>query len=409
MKGFFKNNSDKIFADIIIGVVLIAFYFLVLKLESVLNAFSFAISVLSPFLAGFVIAYFLLPFVKKTQKLFEFLCHKISNNSLKEKLDKKRKVKEKSNTENKKDSKLPRYTAVFLVYVLVGVILAFLINQLIPQIVESIVTFVNNIPYYLTSLKSFTDEILMKYNHNDWIIEQSKIYDTVFNYVTQFAQNFLNWIFKLPKILSSGVTNFVVGVILSVYFVLDYKRFKEMAKKVTVFLFPKASKNIFYVGKKADNYVSKFFMGKIIDSLIIGLIAFPFMIIIHRPYALLISVIIGITNIVPYFGPIVGAVPGGLIILINAPEKFIWYLIFVFVLQQFDGNILGPKILGETTGLSPVGVIFGIIVGGKLFGFLGMLLGVPVTAILCSLFKELVDANLNKRKTQNANEVVSEE
>lgn len=392
MKSFFKNNSDKICADIIVGVVLIAFYFLISKIEAVGKTLSFAVSVLSPFLIGFVIAYFLLPFVRKTQSVLQYVFLKATENRLTKKL------KTKNTAKTKKDGRLSQYLSVFLVYVLVAIVVAFLINQLIPQIVESIVTFVNNIPYYFNVIKDFTDDILTKYNHNDWIIEQSKIYNKAFEYITELAQGFLNWIFKLPKVLTGGVTNFIVGFILSVYFVLDCKRFKEMAKRVTEFLFPDKHSAIFYVGRKADNYVSKFFMGKIIDSLIIGLIAFPFMIIIYKPYALLISVIIGITNIVPYFGPIVGAVPGGLIILINAPEKIIWYVIFVFVLQQFDGNILGPKILGESTGLSPVGVIFGIIVGGKLFGFLGMLLGVPFTAIVCSLFEELIDKKLSEKE-----------
>lgn len=402
MKSFFKNNSDKIFANVIVGVVLIAFYFLISELKSVGMALSFVVSVLSPFLIGFVIAYFLLPFVKKTEMFLNFVFSKIKDNKL------TGKIKTKNKKEIKKDSKMPRFLSVFFVYVFVGVILAFLINQLIPQIVDSIVTFVNNIPNYFNELKNFTGNLLLKYNHNDWIIEQSKIYDTAFEYITGLAQSFLNWIFKVPKALTGGVTNFIVGLILSIYFVFDYERFKNMIKKLVVFVSQKKAKTIFYVGKKADTYVSKFFMGKIIDSLIIGLIAFPFMIIIYKPYALLISVIIGITNIVPYFGPIVGAIPGGLIILINAPEKIIWYIVFVFVLQQFDGNILGPKILGESTGLSPVGVIFGIIVGGKLFGFIGMLLGVPFTAIVCSLVGEFVNKSFEEKKNDICEETVSE-
>lgn len=399
MKGFFKNNSDKIFANVIVGVVLIAFYFFISQINSVMTAFSFIISVMSPFLIGFIIAYVLLPFVKKTEDGIRFLSGKAINNKLAAKF----KVKVKK--DNEKDSKLPRGLAVFLVYVLVAVVLAFLVNQLIPQIIESAVTFVNNIPVYLVKIKEFSESLLLKYNFNDLFIEQSKLYDAVFDYGTRFAQNLLDWVLEMPKILSNGITNSIVGIILSIYFVFDYKRFKLGGKKLVNFFFPKKASGIFYVLKEADMYVSMFFMGKVIDSLIIGLIAFPFMLIIYKPYALLISVIIGITNIIPYFGPIVGAIPGGIIILINAPEKFIWYVIFVLILQQFDGNILGPKILGDRTGLSPVGVIFGIIVGGKLFGFIGMLLGVPFTAVVCSLFKEMVDKRLVKREQKIDNAV----
>lgn len=399
MKGFFKNNSDKIFANVIVGVVLIAFYFFISQINSVMTAFSFIISVMSPFLIGFIIAYVLLPFVKKTEDGIRFLSGKAINNKLAAKF----KVKVKK--DNEKDSKLPRGLAVFLVYVLVAVVLAFLVNQLIPQIIESAVTFVNNIPVYLVKIKEFSESLLLKYNFNDLFIEQSKLYDAVFDYGTRFAQNLLDWVLEMPKILSNGITNSIVGIILSIYFVFDYKRFKLGGKKLVNFFFSKKASGIFYVLKEADMYVSMFFMGKVIDSLIIGLIAFPFMLIIYKPYALLISVIIGITNIIPYFGPIVGAIPGGIIILINAPEKFIWYVIFVLILQQFDGNILGPKILGDRTGLSPVGVIFGIIVGGKLFGFIGMLLGVPFTAVVCSLFKEMVDKRLVKREQKIDNAV----
>ena len=403
MKGFFKNNSDRIMANIIVGVVLIAFYFLISEINSVFVAVSFVISVLSPFLIGFIIAYVLLPFVKKTEKLLCFL----SDNAISNKILDKLKIKVKKRP--KKASKMPRYLAVFFVYVIVTILLAILINQLIPQIIESVVTFVNNIPVYFAKLKTFTDSIFIKYNLDAYVVEQSKIYDAILEYGTSFAQSLINWGLSIPKTLSNGVTNSIIGIILSIYFMVDYKRFKHIGKKLVNFLFPKKASDIFYVLEETNMYVSMFFMGKLIDSLIIGLIAFPFMLIIYKPYALLISVTIGITNIIPYFGPIVGAIPGGIVILINAPEKFIWYLIFVLVLQQFAGNILGPKILGDRTGLSPVGVIFGIIVGGKLFGFIGMLLGVPFTAVVCSLLKEVIDKRLDDREKALNDAVVENE
>ena len=139
-------------------------------------------------------------------------------------------------------------------------------------------------------------------------------------------------------------------------------------------------------------------MGKIIDSAIIGLISFPFMLLIYPPYALLISVIIGVTNVIPFFGPFIGAIPSAFLILIVAPHRTLWFVLFVFLLQQFDGNILGPAILGQSTGLGSIWVLFSILIFGDLFGFVGMVIGVPTFSVIYFLVSKYVFRKLREKE-----------
>ncbi len=395
MKGFFKNNSERIWANVIVGIVLIAFYFLISKIGEFVGALGFISSVLSPFVIGFVIAYVLWPFVEKFEAFCTFLSRKI----------KIFKTNKKEQSENKERNKLKRAFSILIVYVLVLILLVILINQLIPQIVDSAVTLVNNIPSYVVRLDVFLTDFINNFNLDKISFDHNKLYSELMDYATAFTQTFLNWILNVPKHLSSGITNTIIGIILSIYFIYDKENFSYGASRATRAIFGKNSETVLDISRLTGNCFSEFFMGKLIDSTIIGFLAFPFMLMIYKPYALLISAIIGITNIIPYFGPIFGAIPGAFIILINAPRMLIWYLIFVLVLQQFDGNILGPKILGNRTGLSPVGVIFGIVVGSKLFGFIGMIIGVPITAVIYTVIRDYV--NKRNKDEKAVEEVVN--
>ncbi len=406
MKGFFKNNSEKIWANVIVGIVLIAFYFLISKIGEFVGALGFISSVLSPFVIGFIIAYMLWPFVERLEEFCSFLGEKTIFKILTSKKSKQKKTESSADNTKKVRNKFLRAFSILVVYVLVLILLVILINQLIPQIADSAVTLVNNIPDYIYRLDVFFTDFVDRFNLDELTLDHNKLYTELMNYATSFAQSFLNWIINVPKSLSSGITNTIIGIILSIYFVYDKENFARVAKKATRVIFGKNSQTVLDLSALTGNCFSEFFMGKLVDSTIIGFLAFPFMLMIYKPYALLISAIIGITNIIPYFGPIFGAIPGAFIILINAPRMLIWYLIFVLVLQQFDGNILGPKILGNRTGLSPVGVIFGIVVGSKLFGLIGMIIGVPFTAVIYTVIRDFIN---NRYYEKNLEAVVPEE
>ncbi len=409
MKGFFKNNSERIWANAIVGIILIAFYFLISKIGEFVGALGFISSVLSPFVIGFVIAYILSPFVEKIEALWILLANKTGIKKLNGKVAEKIKKEQEVHEEGKEKSKLARALSITLAYVVVLIILIFLINQIIPQIVDSAVTLVNNIPSYIMRLDIFLTDLVEKYKLNEIALDHTKIYEALTTYATSFTESFFTWMINVPKSLSSGITNTIIGIILSIYFIFDKERFSRMATKLTRFFCGKNANAVLDVSRLTSNCFSEFFIGKLIDSTIIGFLAFPFMLMIYKPYALLISAIIGVTNIIPYFGPIFGAIPGAFIILINEPKMLIWYLIFVLVLQQFDGNILGPKILGNRTGLSPVGVIFGIVVGSKLFGFIGMIIGVPLTAVICTVAKDFINKRYSEKNQTVTDEVCDED
>ncbi|MGN0585672.1 MAG: AI-2E family transporter, partial [Oscillospiraceae bacterium] len=184
----------------------------------------------------------------------------------------------------------------------------------------------------------------------------------------------------------------------AIYLLCGKERFLAQLRKLVCAIFPKdAAGSIFNVASHTNKTLSGFISGKIIDSFIIGVITFISMTIMNMDFVALISVVIGVTNIIPFFGPFIGAIPCAFLLLVAAPKQVIPFVIFIIILQQFDGNILGPKILGDSTGLSSFWVMFAIFLGGGLFGFAGMLLGVPVFAVIYSLVSEFIDFLLSKK------------
>ena len=189
-----------------------------------------------------------------------------------------------------------------------------------------------------------------------------------------------------------------IGIIVSIYVMYGRETFSRQCKKIVYALFsPKRANLILHLGNKSNEIFGGFVIGKIIDSIIIGIICFVVLSIMKMPYTVLVSVIIGVTNVIPFFGPFIGAIPCSILILLNDPKMGIYFIIFILVLQQFDGNILGPKILGDSTGLSSFWVLFSILLFGGLFGFVGMILAVPVTAVIFDLIAKLQYYHLRKK------------
>ena len=193
------------------------------------------------------------------------------------------------------------------------------------------------------------------------------------------------------------VKNLVIGIIVAVYMLASRKRFVQQAKLILYSLLkPRWAELIIEEVKYADKMFGGFINGKIMDSAIIGVLCYIGCMIFKFPSALLVSVIIGVTNVIPFFGPFIGAVPATLFILIQDPIKALWFILFVLVLQQLDGNVIGPKILGNTTGLSSFWVLFAILLFGGLWGFVGMIIGVPLFAVIYDIIKKLVFFGLRK-------------
>lgn len=347
------------------------------------NFIGFVGSLLMPFIIGYVIAYFCNPPVKwiETRLL-------------------------KNIKKDAKYSKRRRGLSILLVYVIFLGVLSLILTQVVPTIIKSSVELVSGIPDYLLEMQNFMDDLTSKYDFTyaqeffEYFDTQAEAFLKQFDF--QNVERFLGSVMKGVFNITTVILDFFLGLIIGFYFLMEKEVFIASIKRFLRVMFKdETAKGLIEFGMEVDYIFSKFIIGKSIDSLIIGILCFIGLTIMNIKYAAIISLIIGITNMIPYFGPFIGGVPAFIITLFNAPIKALWVAIFVFILQQFDGMVLGPKILGESTGLNPVWIIFAILVGGGFFGIVGMFLGVPVVAVLRLLLVRFMDKKM-KEKEMNA-------
>lgn len=284
-------------------------------------------------------------------------------------------------------------------------IVAAVVGMMLPQLFESIYGIAVAMPDYLN-------------NFTNWILDVTKDYPIFEQYVADFTNEFIGKInnfftydfvlllTKYIKYFTTGVLsalntvlNIVVGLIVAVYVLYSKEIFAGQAKKIIYAIFhPEKGNLILDTVRKTHQIFGGFIIGKIIDSAIIGVLCFVCLSIMDMPYTLLISVIVGATNVIPFFGPFIGAIPSTIIILLVSPTQALYFIIFVVILQQIDGNIIGPAILGESTGLSSFWVIFAIMLFGGLFGVVGMIIGVPTVAVVFYVIKLLLNNQLSKKE-----------
>ena len=282
------------------------------------------------------------------------------------------------------------------------VMLVGLVYLIIPQLYQSIETIASSMPSYIARTTAFLNRTFEDYpallsyissilgNLNDLT---SWLKSTVFDAVGSIVTNLTSGVYGAVK----AIYNVVVGIIVSVYILSDKEHFIASTKRVLYAVFtPEAVQRLLVSLDFVDNTFMRFISGKLLDSAIIGIICYIGCAIMKMPYALLVSVIIGITNIIPFFGPFIGAVPCTLIILLSDPLKGLIFVVFVLVLQQVDGNFIGPKILGNTIGVSGFWIMFAIIIGAGLFGFWGMLLGVPVFVVIYTFLNKGIERKLRR-------------
>ncbi|MBU9735250.1 AI-2E family transporter [Diplocloster agilis] len=297
-----------------------------------------------------------------------------------------------------------RFLYILLALILVVVGLFGLLYMVVPQVVSSIATVIMGLPKTLYDVQDWALELL----RNNPDLEQ--VISNVLENATQDLQNWLTNVL-LPSVnslllqISLGVVDVVVvlknlfiGFIVSIYILASKETFAAQGKKLLFSLLTPRKANLFLSNLRFTNKTfGGFISGKLIDSLIIGILCFIYTKIVGAPYGMLVSVIVGVTNIIPFFGPYIGAIPSALLILMADPMQCVYFIIFIIVLQQFDGNILGPKILGGSTGLSSFWVLVSILLGGGLFGIVGMFIGVPLFAVLYAGAKALVNRSLSAK------------
>ena len=366
----------------------VAFFFVVYNLPNLAVWVGRIMDILASFVYGGVIAYLLRPMCNGYAEMLE----KILPDKMKK-------------TANSVAVILSLVTGVMIVYAL--------IIMIAPQLVESITTLWNAIPDRLDQFYNWAvslvgeEEKLLQYL-NDINTSSDTLYSEIENWASESLvpqiESIVGGVGSLVTGVGSGVLkvfnfllDFVVGIIVAVYFLGSRRRFARQGVMVVRSMFkPRTADLILEEVKFVDEMFGSFIDGKIIDSAIIGILCYIGCLIFKFPNALLVSVIVGVTNVIPFFGPFIGAVPSTLLIMIVDPIKGLWFILFVFVLQQLDGNIIGPKILGDRTGLSSFWVLFAIVLFGGLWGLAGMIIGVPLVAVVYDIIKKLVCRGLRK-------------
>lgn len=361
------------------------FYFALLRVTNLTGVFQDIISILMPIIIGIAIAYLVNPLVKRIENFLRPIVSK----------------------RLKKEKNIKRFSrgigvAISLIFIVLTIVA--LCNMVIPELYKSIRNLVITLPNQL-------NEWLGKLNEIE--LDNSTLGMLLKNVITDATETFQQWLttdlLKQSNVIMLGLTegvinvvsglfNLLMGLIISAYLLFSKEQFSSQSKKILyAFLKPEYANMTLHITKKSNEIFGGFIIGKIIDSAIIGVLCFLGMWVFKMPYAMLISVIVGITNIIPFFGPYIGAIPSAMLILLVDPRQGIYFIIFIIILQQLDGNVIGPKILGNSTGLSAFWVMFAILLGGGLFGFVGMIIGVPTFAVIYYIAQMIINQKLEKK------------
>ncbi|MGB3366549.1 MAG: AI-2E family transporter [Acidaminobacteraceae bacterium] len=363
------NRVKKIPYITVLPVLLIAMvsYKLIDRLSTVNEVIGLVMNILVPFFWAFGIAFVANPILKRIEKIF----------------------------------KLPRNISIVLTFMFIGGFITLIVMFILPSIVESINDIFKNIPDYANAIDSF----LIENNIDISKIEQLNFFsewdftniDSIVNKLSKYFNVFSNVLFGVLSI-TTGVFKIFVGAVISIYILKDKEGFKlSLKKSAYAHLRKDSADKAVEFGREANDVFSKFLIGKTLDSFIIAIIAYIGFTIIGTNYPILMAIIIGITNMIPYFGPFFGGIPVTIIVLFYNPIIALYTGIYIIILQQVDGYIIGPKILGDSVGVTPFWIILAILIGGGLFGLLGMLLGVPTFALIRNVYIRYVNKRLKEK------------
>lgn len=378
----------------------ITFYYFIFHSSNIKVGFSTLIDILMPIVFGFATAYLLTPILNFVEnKMLIPLC---------------RRFKWK---ETKKLKKIIRALGILITTFLFVATIYLLISMLISQIVPSVEGIIVNFDSYTENVMGWSNQTMEDYpEFGEYAM---KAIDKFFEQLEEWLNDLLPTTAAFIKTVSLSVISvlgvlwdFVIGFVISIYVLSSKENFAGQAKKITYALFERETANIIIKNFRFTHRTfSGFLSGKIVDSIIIGILCFIGTTIMGTPYALLISVIIGVTNVIPFFGPFLGAIPSTILIFVVDPMhplNCVYFAIFALVLQQVDGNIIGPKILGNSTGLAGFWVIFSITLFGGLFGVFGMIVGVPIFAVFYAAVRSVVNTMLAKKSMpQSSQEYVT--
>lgn len=369
----------------IVIMIVILFYFAMLRLDDISEGIRVILQILKPIIYGLALAYLLNPIVKFVERFLHPLL-------------------EKGFPGSKNIHGICRTVGIFIAILVMLTVISGLCNMLIPELYSSIRDMVVTVPGQLNDASDYIIRIMSADS------TMGKVVSSTLQEAADFLQNWMrtDLLAQINVVMSnltegvinvvSEVFNVVVGIIVSIYVLFSKETFSMQTKKIVYALFrPSRANMILHLTIKSNEIFGGFIIGKIIDSAIIGVLCFIVLSLLNMPYTLLVSVIVGVTNVIPFFGPYIGAIPSAILILLSDPKMGVYFIIFILILQQLDGNIIGPKILGNSTGLSAFWVVFSILLGGGLFGFVGMILGVPTFAVIYYIVRMLINHKLEQR------------
>lgn len=368
-----EDMRRKIWMYVIIIGIGIAIFFAFFNFDVIAKTFHTIFSLTTPFILGFAIAFLL-------NRPMMFL-------------------------ESKVLTKLPlkkqhRHNIAAILAILLGLITVILfMGMLIPQLMDSIFSLVRSFPGYVEDFQRFALDFIEQ-NAIDTTqvtryFEQNDLLKQLTDFVTEILPKMLQYTYQF----GSTLLNVLLGIMSGLYMLMDKDRLLSYVKKINYAVLPNdVALYMHRLALSSSEIFNNFIIGKAIDSLIIGILCYIGSLIFQFPYALLLSVFVGVTNMIPVFGPFIGAIPGIVILFIIHPITALYFVLFVFVLQQFDGNILGPMILGDKLGLPSIGILFSVCVGGGLFNVVGMFIGVPCFAVIYTAVKEFVNYRLKKKE-----------
>lgn len=386
-----KITEDKYFklglTVFLIIAACISFFFLIYKFDFIIKSFNWIVRIFTPFIIGFTFAYLLNPLVKVIESLIlEYILKKI-------------------NIKDKSKEKISRFLGITAICIITIGLVVLLFSFVIPELLTSLESLITNTPLYLEKSKNYLLGLLknhgelesMVINNYDAINTyfMNAINDTLLPKIEEWIVIFSNGVFGAVKVLF----NVIMGFIISIYFLYDKEVFISQIKKGLYGVFSiRSANNIIDNARHTDKIFGNFIVGKLLVTIVFCLLSFIFLALFGFPYALLISVILGITNIIPYFGPYIGGIPSAFLVLLQAPSKFWPFLIFLVIMQQIDNYIVGPYLTGTKIGIKSFWVLFAIMIFGGLFGLIGMLIGVPIFALLYGYISNKFNTMLIKKK-----------
>lgn len=338
-----------------------------------------------PIIIGLVLAYLLNPVMQWAQGRFMKLFAK--------------RIKD-----EKKRRKVSRVLGIVVSMLFLVVFLAVMIAAMVPALINSIGSLLDTLPGYVEKFvvaiqnMDFANEQITEYVSNLITTATNTLEDFTTTTLLPLIQTYISQITTGVIAVAKTLINFIIGIIIAIYVMMSQETMIGQGKKVLYAVFKTRRTNlIIEIIRETDRMLGGFLRGKLVDSLVIGIICYIGCLILRMPNSLLIAVVIGVTNIIPFFGPFIGAIPCFFLVLVQHPFKALYLVIFILVLQQVDGNIIGPRILGESTGLSSFWIMVAILIGGGMFGFLGMVLGVPVMGVIHYIVRRLTKHLLHKR------------